>query len=182
MDENPVIITDRLILRRFTLDDADFLFDLFSRAEVARWSGSGTPMDRREEAVERIRRQPARAGDHPACGVFAVEADSELVGMALLVPIPASAGHESEGEIEIGWHFHPDVWGNGYGTEAGRALVERGFAAGFPALYAVTDPDNVRSQAVCRRLGMTDLGLRDDWYDRSLRAFRLDRQDIAADQ
>jgi RimJ/RimL family protein N-acetyltransferase len=40
-------------------------------------------------------------------------------------------------------------------------------------VVAVTHPDNAPSQAVCRRLGMSDLGLRDDWYDRTLRAFAL---------
>jgi RimJ/RimL family protein N-acetyltransferase len=78
-------------------------------------------------------------------------------------------------DVEVGWHLHPDVWGRGYASEAATALVERGFAAGIEELYAVTDPDNVRSQAVCRRLGMTDLGLRTEWYDQELRAFRLSR-------
>jgi RimJ/RimL family protein N-acetyltransferase len=117
-----------------------------------------------------------RRGDHPAADVFAVvpHDTDRPVGMAVLVPIPFSDGFNGD-DYEIGWHLHPDVWGRGYGTEAATALVERAFAAGIPKLYAVTHPDNVRSQAVCGRLGMTDLGLRPDWYDRRLRAFRLDR-------
>ncbi len=168
--------TQRLTLRSFTLDDVDALFDLMSRPEVARWSGRGRPMVDRQEAVERIERMPVRRGDHPAADVFAIvphEADAP-VGMAVLVPIPTSEGFDRH-DHEIGWHLHPDVWGRGYATEAATALVERAFAADIPELYAVTNPDNVRSQAVCGRLGMTDLGLRSDWYDRELRAFRLDR-------
>jgi RimJ/RimL family protein N-acetyltransferase len=128
------------------------------------------------EAHARIERMPARAGDHPAAGIFAVvpHGTDRVVGMAILVPIPASDGFDRD-DVEVGWHFHPDAWGHGYATEAATALVERAFAAGIPEVYAVTDPDNVRSQAVCRRLGMTDLGLRTDWYDRELRAFRVDR-------
>ncbi len=166
------IRTERLVLRRMDLDDTDFLFDLFSRPDVARWSGAGKPMTERAQAVERIEAQPGRAGDHPACGVFGVEVGEELVGMALLVPLPSS-GVGARDDVEIGWHFHPDAWGHGYATEAARALVARGFSAGFEELYAVSDPDNERSQAVCRRLGMTDLGLRDDWYDTTTRAFVL---------
>ncbi|MEH3033486.1 MAG: GNAT family N-acetyltransferase [Aeromicrobium erythreum] len=171
-----VVRTARLTLRPFTADDADALFEVFRRPEVARWSGTGRPMTDRQEAVDRIARQPERAGDHPATGVFAVCVDpSDVpVGMVMLVPIPPSAG-SSRRDVEIGWHLHPDAWGHGYATEAATAMVERAWASGIDELVAVTDPDNAASQAVCRRLGMTDLGLRDDWYDLTLRAFRLAR-------
>jgi RimJ/RimL family protein N-acetyltransferase len=170
------IETERLILRPFTQDDAGDLFGIFSRPEVARWSGAGTPMTDVSEASARIDRMPARSGDHAATGIFAVvpHGADHLVGMAVLVPIPASAGVERD-DLEIGWHLHPDGWGHGYATEAATALVDRAFAADVTEVFAVTDPANVRSQAVCRRLGMTDLGLRTDWYDRELRAFRVDR-------
>ena len=169
-----MIETERLVLRLFTHDDAERLFDIFRRPEVARWSGSGTPMASIDEAHERIDRMPTRAGDRPESGVFAVERrDTGVVaGMAVLVPIPASKDVDRS-DSEIGWHLHPDSWGNGFATEAASALVARGFAAGLTELYAVTDPDNTPSQAVCRRLGMEDLGLRTDWYDRELRSFCL---------
>jgi RimJ/RimL family protein N-acetyltransferase len=171
-----VIRTERLTLRPFVEDDADALFDIFRRPDVARWSGTGEPMTHRHDAVERIGRFPARAGDHPATGIWAVIDDDSDVprGQVMLVPLPPSAGVD-RADIEVGWHLHPDVWGRGYASEAAAALVERGFAAGIDELYAVTDPANVRSQAVCARLGMTDLGLRTDWYDRELRAFVLSR-------
>jgi RimJ/RimL family protein N-acetyltransferase len=170
------IKTERLVLRPFTLDDAPALFGIFSLPEVARWSGTGDPMTDVSEAVARIERMPVRAGDHPAAGILAVvpHGTDRVVGMAILVPLPPSKDVDSHVH-EVGWHLHPDVWGRGYATEAASALLDRGFAAGLDAIQAVTDPDNVRSQAVCRRLGMTDLGLRSDWYDRELRAFRLDR-------
>lgn len=172
----PTITTDRLHLRPFQPDDADFVFDLFGRPEVARWSGQGIAMAHRDDAVARIAGQPARIGDHPAAGIFAVVPDGEggPVGMVVLVPIPSSGG-AGRRDMEIGWHFLPRVWGHGFATEAARALIDRAFAADIPEIYAVTHPDNAASQAVCRRLGMTDLGLRSDWYDRELRAFRLDR-------
>jgi len=170
------IQTERLTLRRFTQDDAEDLFGIFSLPDVARWSGTGTPMTDVSEASARIDRMPTRAGDHLAAGIFAVvpHGADRLVGMAVLVPIPASAGVERD-DLEIGWHLHPDGWGHGYATEAAAALLDRAFAADVAEVFAVTDPANVRSQAVCRRLGMTDLGLRADWYDRELRAFRVER-------
>lgn len=170
------ISTERLTLRPFTTDDADDLFAIFSRPEVARWSGAGTPMAHRDEAVTRIERMPGRAGDHPAAGIFAIvpHGDQRVAGMAMLVPLPPSAGVDRH-VYEIGWHLHPDVWGRGYATETARALVDHAWSAGLAELRAVTNPDNVASQAVCARLGMTDLGLSWDAYDLELRAFRLDR-------
>ncbi|QGG42242.1 GNAT family N-acetyltransferase [Aeromicrobium yanjiei] len=169
------ITTERLHLRPFTSDDAPALFGMFSLPEVARWSGTGTPMQDVSEAYARIERAGQRAGTHPAASLFATERrdTGAFIGMTLLVPIPASGGADRH-EHEIGWHLHPDAWGHGYATEAGAALVERAFEAGMPRVYAVTDVENVRSQAVCRRLGMTDLGLTSDWYDQELRAFGLD--------
>lgn len=171
------IETQRLTLRPFTQDDAPALFDIFSLPEVARWSGAGTPMTDVSEAQARIERMPTRTGDHPAAGIFAVVPHdlARVVGMAMLVPLATSAGYDSD-DHEIGWHLHPDAWGSGFATEAATALVARAFDAGLPRVLAVTDPDNVRSQAVCARLGMTDLGLRPDWYDRELRAFSLNQR------
>ncbi|EFQ82756.1 acetyltransferase, GNAT family [Aeromicrobium marinum DSM 15272] len=171
-----VIETERLLLRDFTAADADFVLDLFGRLEVARWSGDGRPLTRRDEAVDRIAGYRARAGDHPAAAIRLVELEDGRapVGMVLVVPIPPSRGRDG-GDHEVGWHVLPDAWGHGYATEAATALVDRAFTAGLPEVHAVTHPDNLRSQAVCRRLGMADLGLCDCWYDRELRAFRLRR-------
>lgn len=169
-----IVETERLILRPYTHDDAERLFDMMRRFEVAKWSGEGVPMKSIDEAYARIDRMPIRAGDRPEAGVFACERkDTGIVaGMSVLAPIPASKDVDRS-DMEIGWHLHPDSWGNGFATEAATALVARGFAAGLTELYAVTKPANMPSQAVCLRLGMEDLGLRTDWYDQELRAFCL---------
>lgn len=169
-----MIETERLVLRPFTHDDAERLFDMFRRPEVARWSGDGAQMTSIDEAHARIDRFPVRRGAHPAAGLFVAEVKDTgvMAGMCMLVSLPPSAG-VGRSDMEIGWHFHPDSWGNGYATEGAKALVERAFAADLPEVYAVTNPDNAPSQAVCRRLGMEDLGLRTDWYDVELRAFCL---------
>jgi RimJ/RimL family protein N-acetyltransferase len=91
-----------------------------------------------------------------------------VAGTVLLKPLP-----EGVGEVEVGWHLHPDSWGRGYATEAARAVVDRGFTAGLPEVYAVVRPGNARSMAVCRRLGMAPLGRMRRWYHVELEVFRL---------
>jgi RimJ/RimL family protein N-acetyltransferase len=92
-----------------------------------------------------------------------------VAGSILLVPLP----EPSAGEVEVGWHLHPDSWGHGYATEGARGAIAHGFASGLREIYAVVRPDNERSLAVCRRLGLEPLGLTNRWYDTELEAFRI---------
>jgi RimJ/RimL family protein N-acetyltransferase len=75
------------------------------------------------------------------------------------MPLP-----DGEDEVEIGWHFHPDSWGKGLATEAAGALLARAFTNGLEEVWAVTDLNNHRSAAVCRRIGMRLLGVTNRWY------------------
>ncbi len=167
--------TNRLNLRRWDQDDADFVFDMYSRWDVKRFIGP-TPriMVERSEAVERI--SIWQGFDHPVHGFWAVEikATGELAGTLLLKLIPASgestALHPSE-DTEIGWHFHPDYWGHGYASEAAAAALQHAFAGGLEKVVAVTSPENLASQRVCTRIGMTHAGPTSDYYNASCELF-----------
>jgi RimJ/RimL family protein N-acetyltransferase len=158
--EEPIITTDRLLIRPWRLDEADRLFDIQRRGEVVRWL-SGVPMKDRRQAVERIEQYTAQLAADPRYGAWAVvERTRELpAGSVLLKALP-----NGEGEIEIGWHLHPDSWGRGIATEAAGALLARGFSGGLHEVWAVTHLDNQRSVAVCRKIGMRLLGVTDRWY------------------
>jgi RimJ/RimL family protein N-acetyltransferase len=159
--------TERLRLRAWTTSAADLarMADLYGRDEVSRWLG-GTPSVPPAELVARW----ARVHELDArYGCWAIERpDGVVAGTVLFKPLPNGVG-----EVEVGWHLHPDSWGHGYATEAARAVIERGFDAGLPEVYAVVRPGNEASLAVCARLGMQPLGLFRRWYDVELEAFRL---------
>jgi RimJ/RimL family protein N-acetyltransferase len=152
--------TDRVILRPWRLDESDRFFDMHRRMEVARWIG-GRPMAERAEAEPLIQRMLDRLAADPRFGAWAVvqRATGVPAGTVLLKPLPDGAG-----EIEIGWHLHPDSWGCGLATEAARALLARGFALGLAEIWAVTGPDNQPSAHVCEKLGMRLLGTTHRWY------------------
>ncbi|WP_245161154.1 GNAT family N-acetyltransferase [Blastococcus sp. CT_GayMR16] len=159
--------TERLLLRPWTTSPADVarLADIYSREEVTRWLG-GAPSLAPEEIVARW------AAVHDLdrrFGCRAIElADGSVAGTVLFKPLPNGVG-----EVEVGWHLHPDSWGHGYATESAAAVIARGFQAGLPEVYAVVRPGNEASLAVCRRLGMAPLGRFRRWYDVELEAFRL---------
>jgi RimJ/RimL family protein N-acetyltransferase len=75
--------------------------------------------------------------------------------------------------VEVGWHLHPDAWGNGYATEAARAVVADAFSRGQRRIVAVTHPDNKPSHAVCRRVGMQHLGTTTRYMGTSCELFEL---------
>src|SRR4051812_32274319 len=159
--------TARLLLRDWTTSPADVarLGDLYGREEVTRWIG-GPPTVPPGELPARWAAVHARDARF---GCWALErADGVVAGTVLFKPLPNGVG-----EVEIGWHLHPDSWGHGYATEAARAVIDRGFRAGVPEVYAVVRPGNDASVAVCRRLGMQPLGRLRRWYDVELDAFRL---------
>lgn len=58
--------------------------------------------------------------------------------------------------------------------EAARAVLAHSLRSRLPRVVAVTDLDNHASQAVCRRIGMTDRGVTGDYYDQQLRLFVAD--------
>jgi RimJ/RimL family protein N-acetyltransferase len=165
--DDGVIGTERLRLRPWTASPADLarLADIYSRDEVSRWIG-GTPTVPPAELVSRWAQVHALDDRH---GCWAIEpGGGPPAGTVLFKPLPNGVG-----EIEVGWHLHPDSWGQGYATESARAVIGRGFDAGIPEVYAVVRPGNEASMAVCRRLGMAPLGRIRRWYDVELEAFRL---------
>jgi RimJ/RimL family protein N-acetyltransferase len=57
--------------------------------------------------------------------------------------------------VELAWRLAFDQWGNGYATEAARAVIEHGFShTQLDEIIAVTNIDNERSRRVMVRLGM----------------------------
>ncbi|RKN49300.1 GNAT family N-acetyltransferase [Micromonospora endolithica] len=165
-----VVTTDRLVIREWTDAPADLdrIYDIYSRHEVMRWLGGGKGrLTDPAEAAERLASWHGRHAPYAGrYGLWAVEVrDSGVVaGSVLLKPLPGADGVTPTEDIEVGWHLHPDAWRHGYATEAARAVVAREFTAGGARVYAVVAPGNDASMAVCRRLGMTHLGRRTDWY------------------
>ena len=113
----------------------------------------------------------------PSAGVGPGISVAEALSSGLEQPLPDGDSAPTS-DIEIGWHLARRHWGNGYATEAGRALLEWGFRElDLPELHAVIEEPNTASHAVALRLGMADHGLTDAYYGRELRHYVLRRED-----
>jgi RimJ/RimL family protein N-acetyltransferase len=173
----PRLITDRLVLRAWQIDDAPAALGAYGDAAVARWL---TPaMDQvPDEAAMRLVLQQWAAEDErmvtPA-GRWAVELSENmrLIGGATLLPLPP------DDEFEIGWQLRPDAWGHGYATEASLALARWAFDQGIEQVIALVRPTNARAEAMVRRLGMQWVGETEKYHNLRLQQYRLRPADLA---
>ena len=171
MDSGVVAETERLRVRPWRQSEAPRLLDILSRVEVVQWLDDGEPvlMKDLDEARAKIRRYEELSAT-PPLGLWAVEVreTAQVAGTVVMMTLP----NDEHGEVELGWHLHPDCWGHGYASEAAAAMVRYGLAAGLPEIFSVTHLDNYPSQAVARRIGMEELGETDKWYDEPSMLYR----------
>jgi RimJ/RimL family protein N-acetyltransferase len=144
------IETDRLILRPFTLDDAEAWLPLISLPEVIRYTGD-IPAASVDEARESIRTRPLRDYALYGFGRLAVveKSSARLVGFCGFKYVIEL------GEVDIGYRFLPDCWGKGYATESASALMrEARVAHRIRRVVGTVHPDNPGSARVLEKLGL----------------------------
>jgi RimJ/RimL family protein N-acetyltransferase len=176
----PRLLTERLVLRPWTPDDAEAALGAYGDADVARWLAPA--MDKVQDAAAmRLVLQQWIAEDArmitPA-GRWAIEsrADGHLVGGATLLPLAPDE------EFEIGWQLLPGAWGHGYATETGLALARWAFEQGIEQVIAVVRPTNARALAMVRRMGMEWVGETEKYHNLRLQVFRLRPGDLPTAQ
>jgi RimJ/RimL family protein N-acetyltransferase len=144
--------TDRLLLRPIVMADADNLLALDSDPEVMRYINGGAPTTR--EVVERqtLPRMRAFYNQTPGFGYWAAEEASHrrFIGWFELRP-----NDEEAASTELGYRLQRWAWGHGYATEAGTALLRKGFSElGVERVWAQTMTVNTASRRVMEKLGL----------------------------
>ncbi|MBN1399202.1 MAG: GNAT family N-acetyltransferase [Anaerolineae bacterium] len=157
--------TDHLILRRFTEDDADALFELDSDPAVMRWLSGGAPTPREVIETEILPRFMRYDQGAPGLGFWAAveKASGAFVGWFCLRAVEGAPGVAA-----LGYRLRKVVWGQGYATEGARALIHKGFnQLGLQRVVATTYQDNLASRRVLEKLGL-----------RLVRRFRLTVEEL----
>lgn len=145
--------TERLYLRRVSVDDFETCFQLDSNPEVMRYIRS--PFDRDEFMTffdDRL-----KAYDTPLIGLgrwMAFEKiTNDFVGIFMLKSL------EDSPEVEVGYRMHQQYWGKGYATEITTALLSYGFdTVGLSLIVAIAQPANVGSWRVMEKCGLKRIG------------------------
>jgi RimJ/RimL family protein N-acetyltransferase len=160
---------------RWHPDLAAQAFKIYGDPEVTIWIGgiTETSPESMREKIEALVERNANWPDHWGSWPTFSKDSRELIGTMLMKPLPDSDGNFTP-DIEIGWHLGRAHWGHGYATEGGQKMIEIAFdELKIGELSAVTDPENVRSQNVARRLGMTHIGQTDAYYGQTVELFKI---------
>ena len=147
--------TDRLRLRRLTMDDVHNLVFLDSDPQVMHYLTNGKPTARATVETEVL---PAILRDYrrgPLGRWAAIErATGEFTGWFSLQPREGGGVEEAE----LGYRLRRSSWGRGYATEGARALIHKGFAElGVQRITAETMAVNTASRRVMEKSGLTYL-------------------------
>jgi RimJ/RimL family protein N-acetyltransferase len=154
-DAHIILETPRLVMRQFTEDDADNLFDLNSDPAVMRYLTGGRPTPREEIRDRLIPFHLGVYGRLDRLGTWAAEsaATGEFLGWFHFRP-----GHGSDDitNVELGYRLRRSSWSKGYATEGSRALIGMGFTdLAVERVFALTMTVNTGSRRVLEKCGLT---------------------------
>lgn len=145
-----MILTDRLTLRSWRDTDGDAFAALNADPEVM--EDLGGPLARAESDAK-FARYVTAFEQHGFCRWALEDLNGQFLGYTGIMP--SRHGHPLGPHTDIGWRLLRSAWGRGYATEAARASLRDGFERGrLKEVLAHTSADNMRSQAVIRRLNM----------------------------
>ena len=151
---NTAFTTERLILRPWRESDALTLFKYASDPEVGPRAG-WPPHKSVEDSLEIIR--TVFSGE----GMWAVELKDTAEAIGCVGYLPASASNLKilPDQAEVGYWIARPFWGQGFCTEALRAIISYCFnEKGFSVLWGDYFPDNPASGKVMAKCGFTDTG------------------------
>ena len=147
----PVVVTQRLSIRPFTLDDVDFIVALLNDPAWLAHIGDRGVRDA-HAARGYLLEGPLAAQARHGFALWAVErceAPGRPVGMCGLIR------REGLDDVDLGYAFLPEGRGRGYAREAAAAVLTHGFdALGLRRIVAITTLDNTASGRVLEAIGM----------------------------
>jgi ribosomal-protein-alanine N-acetyltransferase len=147
-----VLESERLQLRKWNDEDTAAVEDIYLKPEVMEFIPGGVwSPERTSRVVARMRELDIEQG----FGFYPI----------LVKSLGTIIGHcglgflEQTPEIEVAYILDSRYWGQGYASEAARAMIAHGFSKlNISRIVAVAFPENVRSIGVMRSIGMTPLG------------------------
>lgn len=141
--------TPRLQLSHFTEDDAAFIVRLLNEPSFIRHIADKN-VRTLDDAVGYLRKGPMASVAIHGFGLGRVlrKDTAEVIGMCGLIKRPDFA------DVDIGYAFLPEHWGQGFAVEAVRGVLEMaGPVHGLQRVVAVVNPDNAESTRLLEKLG-----------------------------
>jgi RimJ/RimL family protein N-acetyltransferase len=154
-DREPVLETERLIVRKLTTDDAPFILELVNEPSWIQFIGD-RGVRTLDAARAYISNGPIAMYERFGFGLYLVmlKGDKVPLGMCGLIKRDALP------DVDIGFAFLPRYWGKGYAIEAAAAVLAYGRRAlGLGRIVAITSPDNQSSIKLLEKIGFVFEGM-----------------------
>ena len=151
MKHREVIETERLILRHWRDEDRAPFAAMNADSVVMQYLGPAVDRTSSDAGIDRMIAL-AEAGE-PFFRAAERRSDGAFIGFIGVKPIDFDTvfggGHE------IAWRLGRQYWGVGYASEGGKAALWHSFVTyRLKTVFAFTAVNNLRSQAVMKRIGM----------------------------
>ncbi len=145
-----VLATERLILRKLSIEDAGFILGLLNQPSFLRFIGD-KGVRTLEDAREYLLQGPVDSYRQHGFGLYRVE----LKGRGIPIGICGLVKREALADVDVGFAFLPQFWRRGYAFEAASAVLAFGSSSfGLSRIVAVTQPDNRGSIRTLEKLGL----------------------------
>src|ERR1051325_2218143 len=144
-----VLETERLFLRRFMMDDAQFILTLVNEPSFLRYIGD-KKVRNLEDARQYMLNGPVASYERNGFGLYLLELRDSLtpIGMCGVVK------REELPDPDIGFALLPDFWSKGFAFEAAAAVLQDARdRLKLQRILAITSLDNDASIKLLERLG-----------------------------
>src|SRR6185295_1504038 len=145
-----VLETERLILRRLSSGDAEFILELLNQPSFLRYIGD-KGVRNTEDAIRYIQTGPLASYERFGFGLYlvALKESGVSIGMCGLIK------RDSLPDVDVGFAFLPEYWSQGYAFEAANAVMNYGREVlGLSRIVAITSLDNVASIKLLEKVGL----------------------------
>lgn len=147
--------TERLVIRRLTLDDAGFILGLLNQPSFLRFIG--------DKGVRTVRDARAYLRDGPIASYEKNGYGSYLVELkdgSVPIGISGLVKREWLEDADLGFAFLPQFGSKGYAFESARAVLDHGKdVLGMKRIVAITSLDNTASIKLLGKLGLKFEGI-----------------------
>ncbi len=146
MQNTPLIKTERLILRKFTKDDIEALFNILKDEEVNTYL-PWFPIKNIEETkiFYKNRYETIYKQDKGYAYAICLKEDNYPIGYINI---------DTNEPYDLGYGLRKEFWHKKITSEAAKALIEQAKKDGIPYITATHDKNNIRSGKVMQKIGM----------------------------
>jgi RimJ/RimL family protein N-acetyltransferase len=144
-----VIETERLTIRRLTVDDAPFIMRLLNEPSFLQHIGD-RGVRTQADASQYILAGPIASYERVGFGLFLVELKDSHVPIGICGLLKRDALDD----VDVGFAFVPESWSKGYAFESASAVVAYGRDThGLKRIVAITSHENIASVNLLVKLG-----------------------------